>query len=357
MYALRHGVLYEAVLPKKKWVLGIVSFLMACRMAAISPAQQALPALYQESRRLMGTKFEIAAFGPDIGRQREAIEAAFEEIERLERQMNYYSKTSELTHINHNAARAPVIVEKELFDLLAHCIGYSRATGGAFDITVGPLMKAWGFHNHKGRVPEPEELQSVMNAVGYEHVTLESSLRMVRFDREGIELDLGGIAKGYAVDKAAKMLRESGVDSALITAGTSSICAIGAPPGQSAWNVAVSDPRDRSQSIASIQLRDQSISTSSCYEKTFKVDGRSYCHIMDPRTGRPIEEIISATVVSTLGVEAEALSKAVIVLGAARAKELLKTHKEARAVLFHNGANGSMNTTLLNFEGGGYEPE
>jgi len=331
--------------------------LAACGMATLSPAQQPRPVMYQEARRLMWTKFEIVAYGPDRARLREAADAAFEEIDRLDRQMSNYSETSELTYINRNAARDVVIVEKELFDLLNLSLDYSRATGGAFDVTVGPLMKAWGFFDRRGRVPGPEELKSVMARVGYQRVTLDTATRTIRFDREGVELDLGGIAKGYAVDKAARILRESGVTSALITSGTSSIHAIGAPPGQAAWRVEVSDPLDRSRSITSIELRDQSVSTSGCNEKTFKVNGKTYCHIMDPRTGRPIEGVLGATIITPLGVEAEALSKAVMVMGVEPAKELLGKRRDVRAIIFYGNNDGSVGSTLLNFDGGHYEPK
>lgn len=313
------------------------------------PSHQSQPVMYQEARRLMWTNFEIVAFGPDRARLTEAAEAAFEEIDRLDRQMSNYSETSELTYINRNAARWEVIAEKELFDLLKLSFDYSRATGGAFDITIGPLMKAWGFFKGQGRLPQPEELASVMARVGYKHVQLNERARTIHFDREGVEMDLGGIAKGYAVDKAAEILRESGVTSAIITAGTSSIATIGAPPNKAAWRVEVSDPLDRSRPVTSIELKDQSLSTSGCNEKSFKVGGKTYCHIMDPRTGRPVEGILSATIITPRGVEAEALSKAVMVRGVEWAKEFLKKRPSTRAILFYSEPEGGLSSTRLNF--------
>jgi len=308
-------------------------------------------AKYQEARRAMWTTFEIVAYGPDRNRLAEAAGAAFEEIDRLDRQMSNFSETSELTYINHNAAREEVIVEKELFDFLKLSLDYSRATGGAFDITVGPLMRAWGFFDGKGRVPAAEELASVMGHVGYQHVHLDERSHTIKFDREGVELDLGGIAKGYAVDKAAQILRESGVTSALITSGGSSICAIGAPPGQAEWRVEVSDPTDRQRHVTSLDLKDQSISTSGCHEKSLTSGGKTYCHIMDPRAGHPIEGILGATIVTKLGVEAEALSKAVMVIGVEKSRELLRGRKDTRAILYYRQPDGSLGSTRLNFDG------
>lgn len=297
----------------------------------------------------MWTKFEIVAYGPDRARLAEAAEAAFEEIDRLDRQMSNYSGTSELAYINNNAAREDVVVEKELFDFLKLSLDYSRSTGGAFDITVGPLMKAWGFFDHKGRIPERDELRSVMERVGFKHVKLNQRAYTIRFDRRGVELDLGGIAKGYAVDKAADVLRASGVTCAFITAGSSSICAIGAPPGQTSWRVQVSEPFDRSPKLDALEIKDLSISTSACRENIFESAGKTYCHIMDPRIGRPIEGLISATIITQRGVEAEAYSKALMVMGVEKARECLKTRPDIRAILFYNQPEGGVGCARLNF--------
>ena len=327
----------------------ITGALFAGSARPVSSALQSQPVMYQESRRLMWTKFEIIAYGPDRARLSEAADAAFEEIDRLDSQMSNYSETSELTYINRNAAREDVIVEKELFDFLKLSFEYSRTTGGAFDITVGPLMKAWGFFDSKGRVPEPGELKSIVSRVGFKHVSLNERTHAIRFDREGVELDLGGIAKGYAVDRAADILRASGVTSAFITSGSSSICAIGAPPGQTSWRVEVSDPLDRSHKLEAIEIKDRSISTSGCREKTFESAGKTYCHIMDPRIGRPIEGLLSATVITQSGVEAEVLSKALMVMGIEKAREFLNTRPHVRAMLYYNQPEGGLGCARLNF--------
>jgi thiamine biosynthesis lipoprotein len=331
-------------------VLIVVTFaLLVCGAWPVSSALQSQPVMYQEARRLMWTKFEIIAYGPDRARLGEVAEAAFEEIDRLDRQMSNYSETSELTYINRNAAREDVIVEKELFDFLKRSFEYSRTTGGTFDVTVGPLMKAWGFFDSKGRVPEAGELKSVMSRVGFKHVALNERTHAIRFDREGVELDLGGIAKGYAVDRAAEILRASGVTSAFITAGSSSICAIGEPPGQTSWRVEVSDPLDRSHKLEAIEIKDRSISTSGCHEKTFESGGQTYCHIMDPRIGRPIEGLLSATVITQSGVEAEVLSKALMVMGVEKARMFLKIRPHVRAILYYNQPEGGLGCARLNF--------
>jgi thiamine biosynthesis lipoprotein len=312
-------------------------------------AKQSTPVLFQESRRLMWTKFEIAAYGPDRARLAEASNAAFEEIDRLDRQMSNFSETSELTYINRNAARRAVLAEKGLFDLVKLSLDFSRNTEGAFDITVGPLMKAWGFYEGKGRTIETSELETVMTRIGYRHVKLDDRARAIRFDHEGIELDLGGIAKGYAVDVAVETLRDAGVTSALISSGTSSIRAMGAPPGESAWRVQVSHPLDRTKHLATLELRDESISTSGCAEKTVTVAGRTYCHIIDPRTGRPVEGALGATVIAPRGVEAEAWSKAAMVMGVEWTRNALKKRPDVRAIVHYRRPDGEVGSARLNF--------
>jgi thiamine biosynthesis lipoprotein len=326
-------------------VLGLA--LLVCAPPDASPGHSEV-VKYQEARRLMWTTFEIIAYGRERPRLVAAANAAFEEIDRLDRQLSNYSETSELTYINRNAAKGEVVVEKELFELLKLALDYSRTTDGTFDITVGPLMKAWGFFKGQGRFPEPNELKTVLAKTGSAHVMLNSQSRTVRFDREGVELDLGGIAKGYAVDKAAEILRESGVTSALITCG-SSIYAIGAPPDQGFWQVDVRNPLDPSNRVTSVELKDNSLSTSGCYEKIFTLGGKTYCHIMNPRTGYPIGDMLSATVLTPRGVDAEVFSKALMVLGVLKAKDFVKQRKDIRALLCYRKADGTVESTRLNF--------
>jgi len=329
-------------------ILG-TAVLMAGSASAISSASPEQQVMYQEARRSMWTKFEIIAYGPSRAQLAEAADAAFEEIDRLDGQMSNYSETSELTYINRNAALQDVIVEKELFDFLKASLDYSRTTDGTFDVTVGPLMKSWGFFDNKGRVPDAAELKSLMTHVGFKHVIADEKTHSIRFDCKGVEIDLGGIAKGYAVDRAAAILKASGVSSAFISSGSSSICAIGSPPGQKAWTVDVSDPHDRSRKLERIDLKDSSISTSACREKTFESGGKTYCHIMDPRIGRPIEGLISATIITNSGVEAEALSKALMVMGIDRARQFLRARPHVRAILYYNQPEGGLGSARLNF--------
>ena len=271
----------------------------------------------------MGTSFEIYLYAPNRERASELFEEVFDEIERVEAALSNYRSSSELSRINRSAADAPVITDPEVFALLARALDYSQRTDGAFDITVGKLMKAWGFFRGAGRYPSNEELAHAREQTGWQNVRLDNRARSVYFLKRGIELDLGGIGKGYALDRVAALLREAGVKSALISSGSSSIYAIGAPPGKAGWPVRVPDPMDRTATVSTVLLKDQSLSTSGSYEKFFRLNGRTYCHIMDPRTGRPVEGMLQTTVIAPDATDSDALSTAVFVLGPQQSARLL----------------------------------
>src|SRR5262249_53588926 len=177
--------------------------------------------------------------GVDMTTLQRAASAALDEVDRIDRLMSNYKKESELSRANREAAKAPLKIDAELFDFLAECLRYGRESDGGFDITVGPLMKAWGFFRGEGRMPSDAELAEARNRIGYQHVLLNQKDRTIFFDIPGVELDLGGIAKGYAVDRAVAVLKQFGVDSALVSAGGSTIYALGSPPGKAAWEVEV----------------------------------------------------------------------------------------------------------------------
>jgi thiamine biosynthesis lipoprotein len=280
----------------------------------------------------MGTSFEVYLYAPNRERAAELFEAAFDEIERVEAALSNYRSSSELSRINASAADAPVVTDPEVFALLERAFSYSRKSDGAFDVTVGKLMKAWGFFRGAGRYPSSEELARAREQIGWQRVRLDKHTRSVLFLARGIELDLGGIGKGYALDCVARVLREAGVTTALISSGSSSIYAIGAPPGKAGWAVRVSDPLDRTRMLSTISLKDQSLSTSGSYEKFFQLNGRTYCHLMDPRTGRPVEGMLQTSVIAPEATDSDALSTAVFVMGPERSARLLNNITGASAI-------------------------
>ena len=300
---------------------------------------QAPPVRYEASHDAMGTVFTIVAYGRDARFLAQVANEAFDEIDSLDAQMSHYKVESEITRINRRAAREPVLVEPRLFALLAEAVRYSQESDGAFDITVGPLMKAWGFFRGEGRVPPRAELARVRQRVGYRHILLGLSQRTIRFDVEGLELDLGGIAKGYAVDRAVEILRANGVSSALVSSGASGIYALGAPPGERAWCITLRDPFEKGKAGDSIRLKNYSFAVSGTYEKFFEWKGRKYSHILDPRTGRPVEGMLAAAVLAPRAVESDALSTTLFVMGTERSPVYLSSHPNL-AVLFYKPGSG-----------------
>jgi len=293
---------------------------------------------FEASHAAMGTVFTIIAYGGDARTLAQVANEAFEEIDRLDRQMSNYQPESELSVLNRHAARRAVLVEPKLFELIADSVRTSEETGGAFDITVGPLMKAWGLFRGQGRVPSPSELATVLQRVGYRHIKLDRDQRTVAFDREGIEIDLGGIAKGYAVDVAAEILRADGVERALISSGTSSVYALGAPPDEPGWRITLRDPFEAAKAADVVYLKNYSLAVSGNYERFFTLNGKTYAHIMDPRIGRPVEQMLATAVLAPRATESDALSTACFVMGAQASQRYLARHPNLLAILYQPAA-------------------
>ena len=195
-------------------------------------------------------------------------------------------------------------------------------------------MKSWGFFLGEGRAPDDRELSEVRSRVGHGHLVLDSAERTVRFDRPGIELGLGGIAKGYAVDRVVQMLRRHEIRAALVSAGGSTVFALGAPPGRKSWEVRVQDPTDSGRTALTIRLRDRALSVSGSSEKWFEAGGTRYSHVMDPRTGRTAEGVLSVAVVAATGTVGDALDNAFFVEGVEKTREHLRRLPPTEVVFF-----------------------
>jgi thiamine biosynthesis lipoprotein len=262
------------------------------------------------------------------------VKVAFDEIDRIDRLMSHYKPNSELSRVNREAANSPIEVEPELFDFIVECLHFSHESDGAFDITVGPLMKAWGFFRGEGRMPTDAELAEARSCVGFQHVILNRKEKSIFFDKAGVELDLGGIAKGYAVDRAIEVLKKYGFSAALVSAGGSTISTFGTPPGKAAWDVEIQDPTDQRKIAMSIPLKNQTLSVSGGYEKFFGVGSTRYSHIMDPRTGQPVQGVLSVAVISNDGMSSDALDNVFYVLGMEKSQQRLRYWPGAKVFFF-----------------------
>ena len=314
-------------------VLGLCLFMSVVvpRGAAWEPAADQL---YTRVHPAMGTDFTLYICAADAAAADREAERVFGIVDGLETLLSNYQPQSELSRINSEAGSHAVTTDPETFRFLRESLAWSAWSDGAFDITVGRLMKAWGFFRSTGHVPSDAELDAVRAQTGWRRVVLDAGTRTVRFTSPRVDLDPGGIGKGFAVDAAVQALRADGVHAALLSAGSSTIYALGAPPGKRGWTVRVPDPMHAGGALSSVTLRDTSLSTANCAEKHFVVGGHQYCHIMDPRTLRPVEGRLQATVIAPSATDSDALSNAVFVLDAPGRKRLIRgLPREDRALV------------------------
>jgi thiamine biosynthesis lipoprotein len=275
------------------------------------------------ARNAMATRFEIVLHGENPIALRAAGEEALDEIDRLEAQLSLYCPTSEISHLNARAAREPVRVTPPLFSLLKQAQQLHRETEGAFDITIAPLVRCWGFMGGTGQMPTPEQVLEARAHTGMKHIILNEENFSVRFAQEGVMIDLGAIGKGYAVERAAELLRESGVNSALLHGGTSTVYALGKPFDAETWTIAVENAPAANNEVksspesllATIPLRDEALSVSAVWGRAFQANGKTFGHVLDPRSGEPVSNAVLAAVVLPSATETDALSTALLVRG------------------------------------------
>jgi thiamine biosynthesis lipoprotein len=301
-----------------------VIFLLLVALALRAPVAAAGPEIlrFEESMDAMGSTYSIIVYGSDRARILGAVELAFDEVKRLDQLLSNYRPASEWSQVNRYAAERPVKVSSELFNLLAACVEYSRLSDGAFDISVGPLMKVWGFYKGSGHLPHRAEVRGALSKVGYQNLILDPKAQTVQFRQPGVEIDPGGIGKGYAVDRMAAVLKEYGVTAGLISGSGSSIYAIGTPPDEKrGWRVSIRNPRDESKTVQDVFLKDESMSTSGSYEKFFRAEGRIYSHIMDPRTGFPAAGMLSVSIVAPKTIDSEAWAKPFFIDGLKKGRQ------------------------------------
>ena len=287
------------------------------------------------SHHAMGTEFSLDLYAPDQATASQLSAEAFEEIDRLEALLSNYRPASELSRIGREVAVGPVTTDPETFAFLDRSLFWSSQSDGAFDITVGPLLRAWGFFLHGGRVPSAAELGALRSQVGWQHLQLDATNRTVRtHPNMAMDLDPGSIGKGFAVDRVIRHLREQGITSAFLSAGNSTIYGLGAPPGGSGWPVKVPDPTHPGRTATTILLRDTSLSTGACTEKFFLKEGHRYCHIFDPRTMRPVDQMLQTTVIDPSATDSDALSTVAFVLPPEAVRRLIEAVRDRRALIF-----------------------
>ncbi len=267
----------------------------------------------------MGTRIAVELWAEDRTSADRQIESVMQEMHRVDALMSTYKPTSQVSIVNAEAARHPVRVDADLFGLLQTALEYSRLTEGAFDITYASVGYLYDFR--RAIKPSDEAIAQALPAVDYRHVVLDPAASTVRFTQPGVRIDLGGIAKGWAVDRGIEILRATGVQHAMVTAGGDTRI-IGDRFGKP-WMVGIRDPRDEHKVVVRIPLEDAALSTSGDYERFFEAEGVRYHHILEPSTGKPARGVRSVTVIGASATRTDGLSKTIFVLGIERGMRIL----------------------------------
>jgi thiamine biosynthesis lipoprotein len=299
---------------ERRCLRGAVSILLAAaaiRAETLSPVQR--------QRYSMGTMFNIIVYHPSVAAAERAVDEAMAEIVRLDEVMSHYSQQSELSRLNREGRRGFVTVEPSLYDVVEQSIAFSRRSGGRFDVTIAPLLRVWKDAFAAGRTPSAREVANARRCVGYQHIEARPP-NQIRFHSDCMELDLGGIGKGYAVDRALEVLGSAGVRHAVVNAGGSTIGAIGAPPGFDGW------PIDLGASVSghtTMLLRDGAISTSQQHLRRLPFGPGEFGEIIDPQRKAPAESETMVSVMTASATSADALSTTLLLLPVREGKKML----------------------------------
>jgi thiamine biosynthesis lipoprotein len=288
------------------------------------------------NRSAMACRFEVTLPIADRAGVAVATEA-LNLIDKLEAQLSVFRESSEISFINREAARRAVLVEESLFDLLSLCKSLHEQTDGAFEVTAGALTRCWGFLKRSGRIPAAEELKHAQLLVGSDKLLLDDETRSVRFSRGGMEVNLGSIGKGYALDRVAASMRDR-VASALLNAGASSMYAIGDGDRSDGWSVGLRHPRNKTRRLARLRLRDCSLSTSGSEEQFFEHDGQRYGHLIDPRSGWPAQRMTSVSVIAQSAAISDALATAFYIGGREVAEKYCGANSEVLVIMLERDA-------------------
>jgi thiamine biosynthesis lipoprotein len=305
-------------------------------------------------RYVMGTSVQVQAIGGDETTRRAAIDEAFAAFAEVDRLMSNYRDDSELARINRGAGHEAVAVSDPMFSVLDAARRVSTASNGAFDITVGPLVRLWGFYDKQPHVPTPAELTAVRPLIDYRNLVLDAKLHTAHFTHPDVELDLGGIAKGFAVELAAGVLRRRGL-SGFIDAGGNQYL-LGTPLGKRIWTVGIKNPDVPDRVLGVVETGEISVSTSADYYNFLVANGRQYGHILDPRTLQPSTAALSVTTLSPDGTLADAMSKAAFILGPQAGLALVDSFPGMSAVIVYRKPDGTAGVAVSKRLAGAYRP-
>ncbi len=304
---------------------------------------------YHRRFAVFGTVGDVTLWGQEQ-RIQKAGEAIMTRLRALHNRINLFDSDSELSRLNRKASRGGFRCSDRMWQLLQVAKRAYEETDGAVDVTVGPLMELWGFHEEQEEIPEEDKIHQVLKAVGFAQVELDSDGQRVKFQNSDTYVDFGGLAKGYALDVAVKIARKKGIQRGLINLGGNIACLSKPPPGQCAYRIGIRDPVHPDQLLMKIHVTDCFISSSGNYEKSRKIGGRRIGHIVDPRTGEPVQDIAGTTVVANKGITSDIYSTAVFIDGESRAKEFTERHKNPAGVLLVRRKKGAEESVVQKIE-------
>lgn len=314
---------------------GAIIILIIIGYAIYNVAGQQNLQRFSKTELLLDTVFEVAVFVEDQAEGNRLLRESFSEVRTLERSLSRFIRNSDVDRVNREAGRAPVEVDPATYYVIERSLYFSELSGGKFDITIAPLLELWGFGTGEEKVPSTEEIQGLLGSVDYQKIVLDREGQAVFLPGEDMSIDLGGIAKGYIVDRIVQYLESQGVSRAFVNAG-GDIRTLGVRPDGNPWRIGIRDPQQRDNIVAVVPVSDTAIVTSGDYERFIQVDGVRYHHILDPGTGMPAGEVASVSIVAPDCLTADVLSTAVFVLGPREGLELLENIPDAEGVIIDN---------------------
>jgi thiamine biosynthesis lipoprotein len=325
----------------KRPLLGCLALALAARPAPAAPLER-----FSYAEPHMGTQFQVIVYAEGEAQARAAVKAAFARAAELNGIMSDYDAASELMRLCAKAGGGPVKVSDELFFVLRRARDVSKLSDGAFDVTVGPVVRLWRAARKTRQMPDPEALAKARDLVGWRNVELDEKEKTVKLLKPGMQLDLGGIAKGHAADEMQKVLKKHGVTHALVAAG-GDITVSDAPPGKDGWLIAI-QPLDAEEekNPRFLLLKNGSVSTSGDANQFVVIDGKRYSHIVDPKTGLGLVGRMSVTVVGPDGITADSLTKVVAVLGPEKGLPLIETVPGVSGRMVRLGEDGKAMKTV-----------
>lgn len=332
----------QSHLSKLILILGLL-VLLSLFLTACNP--NPFEETYQGTQFLFDTEVFIEAHGPGA---EEAGLKAMEKMQALDRACNIYSPDSELTALNQAAGEEPVSLSDDTFHLVQRSLEAGELTKGIFDPTIGPLAQLWRKAKLEETLPSSDEIQKLLILVNYKKVILDPDHKTAFLPTSGMSLDLGGITKGYAVEQAIGILNQAGISSAMVVAG-GNISTIGTKLDGSPWRVGIRDPQKPDGIIGYLEPINQVVDTSGNYERFFTVEGKSYGHVLDPRTGRPAVGVASCTIMTDNPTMADVLSTTALILGTEEGLTLIECIPNAKAIMIDSNGSRFMSTGLKDF--------